>query len=135
MVPDHTDSDSAGTELAGSRPARMLLGSVVVSVITLIVFLPSLRNGFVNWDDDQNFLKNPHYRGLGPDNLRWMFTTFHYGPYQPLSWMTLGADYLAWGMEPRGYHLTSVVLHAIAAGLFAYVAMRLLQLRPDALST
>jgi hypothetical protein len=27
--------------------------------------LPALQNGFVNLDDDKNFLSNPDFRGLG----------------------------------------------------------------------
>ena len=37
---------------------------VVVALVTLAVFVPALLNGFV-WDDEANFLGNPHYRGLG----------------------------------------------------------------------
>jgi tetratricopeptide (TPR) repeat protein len=99
-----------------------------VILVTLAACFPALSNGFVNWDDDRNFLTNPAYRGLGWAQLRWMFTTFHLGPYQPLSWMTLGLDYLVWGMNPRGYHLTSVLLHVANAGLFYALVLRLLGL-------
>jgi len=74
----------------------------LIGAATATVFLPVLQNGFVNWDDDGNFLNNPNYRGLGWWQLRWMFTTFHMGPYQPLSWLTLGLGYLIWGMNPFG---------------------------------
>ncbi len=58
-----------------------------------------------------------------------MFTTFHTGQYQPLSWVTLGLDHLLWGMEPFGYHLTSLLLHAACAVLFYFVTGHLLNLR------
>src|ERR1051326_3051319 len=50
-------------------------------------------------DDDTLYLKNPYFRGLGWGNLRWMFTTFLMGHYQPLTWVTLGLDYVIWGMR------------------------------------
>ncbi len=100
---------------------------VVVALLTILVFLPALDNGFVAWDDDKNFLNNPDYRGLGPANLKWMWTTFHLGHYVPLSWMTLGLDYTVWGMRPRGYHLTNVLLHAANASLVFALARRLLR--------
>jgi len=75
----------------------------LVALVTFVAFLPVLRAGFVTWDDDRNFLDNPAYRGLGPTQLRWMWTTFHMGHYVPLAWMTLGADYVVWGMTPAGY--------------------------------
>jgi tetratricopeptide (TPR) repeat protein len=95
---------------------------IVVAVVTITAFLPVLRNGFVSWDDDRNFVENPNFRGLGLDQLRWMWTTFHMGHYVPLSWMTLGADYALWGMNPKGYHLTSLLLHAANAVVVYFVA-------------
>lgn len=99
---------------------------LVVVLLTAIAFLPALGNGFVNWDDDKALLENPFYRGLGWTQLHWMFTTFYMGHYQPLSWVTLGLDYLVWGMKPFGYHLTSLILHNANAVLFYFVALQLL---------
>ncbi len=120
-------SARARTDAAAMPQAARWIFPLAVAAITILVFLPSLRNGFVNWDDDRNFLDNPDYRGLGWTQLRWMFTTFYIGHYQPLSWMTLGLDYLLWGMNPAGYHLTNLLLQAANAGLFYFVAARLLR--------
>src|SRR3989454_874824 len=98
---------------------------VLIALVTVAAFLPTLHNHFVNWDDDTNFLDNPHYRGLDWTHLRWMWTT-HVGHYIPLTWMTLGLDYLLWGMKPVGYHLTSLLLHAANAVVFFFVVRRLL---------
>jgi tetratricopeptide (TPR) repeat protein len=109
------------------RWVRCLAPSLVV-LFTLAVFLPALHNQFVNWDDNKNVLDNPHYRGLAGTHLRWMWTTFHMGHYAPLTWMTLGLDYLLWGMNPLGYHLTSLLLHAANGVVFYFVVLRILTL-------
>jgi len=64
----------------------------------LRAFLPALHNQFVNWDDDKNFLENPHYRGLG-----WTSSP----GCGPRTWPLHSADvddlrldYLLWGMNP-----------------------------------
>src|SRR5438128_3535895 len=101
------------------------LAPLLVALLTLIAFLPALQNQFVNWDDKDNFRDNPHYRGLGWTHLRWMWTT-HRGHYIPLTWMTLGLDYLLWDMNPVGYHLTSLLLHAANAVVFFFVVRRIL---------
>src|SRR5438876_4968226 len=98
---------------------------LVIALITCAAFLPTLQNQFVNLDDNDNFLDNPHYRGLAWTHLRWMWTT-HLGHYIPLTWMTLGLDYLLWGMNPFGYHLTSLLLHAANAVVFFFVVRRIL---------
>jgi protein O-mannosyl-transferase len=100
-----------------------LPGAIVA--LTLLAFLPVLRNEFVNWDDQANFLDNRGYRGLGWSQLRWMFTTFHMGHYQPLSWLTLGVDYFFWGLNPFGYHLTNLMLHAATAVVVFFLAREL----------
>jgi tetratricopeptide (TPR) repeat protein len=105
---------------------------VVVAVATIAAFLPVLGNGFVDWDDDKNFINNPNFRGLGLDQLHWMWTTFHMGHYVPLSWMTLGFDYELWGMNPTGYHLTSLLLHAANAVVVYALIRRLLTLADPA---
>jgi len=99
----------------------------LVALASVLAFLPVLGNGFVNWDDGQHFLENTGYRGLGPAQLGWMFTQFQIGGhYQPLAWLTLGVDYLVWGLEPRGYHATSLLLHALNAVLVYFAILRLL---------
>jgi protein O-mannosyl-transferase len=102
--------------------------ALFIAILTFAIFSPALRNEFVGWDDYDLLVDNLHYRGLGWEQLRWMFSTFHQGHYQPLSWMTLGLDYLIWGMNPFGYHLTNLLLHAANAALFFLLALRLLSL-------
>lgn len=109
------------------RPISDWLLPVLVGIVTLVVFSPALANGFI-WDDRANLVDNPHYRGLGWVQLKWMFSSFLLGHYQPLSWMTLGLDYLIWGMDPFGYHLTNLLLHAATAAAFFFLALQLLSL-------
>ena len=108
-----------------ARPAPWVL-PLAVAIIAFLAFLPALNARFVSWDDDKNFLENFSYRGLGPAQLEWMWSTFHLGHYVPLSWMTLGFDYLLWGMNPRGYHLTNLLLHSGAAVMLYAAARRIL---------
>ena len=99
-----------------------------IAIVVFVAFLPALHGGFVSWDDDKNFTENPQYRGLGPAQLRWMWTTFHMGHYVPLSWMSLGGDYRIWGMNPAGYHLTNLLLHVASAVVVYFLARRVLAL-------
>ena len=100
---------------------------LVAFLVTAVVFLPALAGGFIDWDDGSLLLRNPWYRGLGPANLAWMFTTVRMGHWMPLNWISFGFDYLVWGMRPLGYHLTNVLLHAAAASVLYLVTARLLR--------
>lgn len=108
------------------------LPALLVGLVAVAVFLPTLRNGFVDWDDDRNIVNNPEFRGLAWSNIRWMFTTFLMGHYQPLSWLTLGLDYTIWGMNPVGYHLSNSLLHGLSTVLLTMVVARLIAARPTA---
>src|SRR5438046_1755245 len=101
---------------------------VLVALVTFTAFWPALQNQFVDWDDSKNFVDNPQYRGLAGTHLRWMATTFHMGHYAPLTWMTLGLDHVLWGMNPLGYHLTSLLLQVANAVIFYVVVLQILTL-------
>ena len=106
---------------------RRLLPVVVVA-LSILAFLPALGGEFVNWDDQANFVTNDGYRGLGWAQLKWMWTGTLLGHYIPLTWMTLGLNYVLGGMNPWGYHLGNLLLHAANALVFYFLALRLLRL-------
>lgn len=105
----------------------MPLTLAVVAALALVIFAPTLGHDFVEWDDDRNFVRNEHYRGLGLTQLRWMFTSALLGHWIPVTWISLGVDYVMWGMRPAGYHLTNILLHAANAALMFLVSLRLLR--------
>jgi Tfp pilus assembly protein PilF len=107
------------------QETRSLIIMIALSVFAC--YLPTLTNGFV-WDDTVNFVENINYRGLSPSHLSWMFTTFYDANYHPLTWLTLGLDFVLWGMNPAGYHLTNVAIHALNAILFYLLITEFLRL-------
>lgn len=110
------------------EPAPSLVApAAAVAAATFLAFLPALSNGFVDWDDKPYLLENPGVRGLGLSHLKWMFTTILWGPYMPLTWLSFAVDYQLWGLDPLGYHLTSLLLHALNAAVFYVLARRLLE--------
>jgi len=100
---------------------------LALTVVTFLVFLPSLWNGFVAWDDQVNLYDNEAYRGLTWPQIRWMFTNLTMGHWIPLTWLTFGLDYVLWDLKPFGYHLTSLVIFAANVPVFYFVALRLLR--------
>ncbi len=108
------------------RFAGMLV-ALAVAALTCLVFLPALDGRFLPWDDESNLVANRAWRGLGPSQLGWMLTSFHKGHWIPVTWLSFAVDYLVWGMDPRGYHLTNVLIHGANAGLVCLLVMRLLE--------
>jgi protein O-mannosyl-transferase len=107
------------------RPGRLM--PMLVMLVTALAFLPVLSNNFVNWDDDKILTENPDYRGLGWQQIGWMFSTLLMGHYHPLTWISFALDYSIWGMNPFGYHLTNLLLHVGNAVMFYFVSRKLLR--------
>ena len=103
--------------VAAERRARLLSLSLVV-VASLLVFWPTVHNGFLPIGfDDGIILDTGVLRSLSPQNLWAMATSFNHAHYVPLTMWSLALDYRIWGLDPFGYHLTNVLLHALAAAL------------------
>lgn len=119
---------SIGGSSAADAPAiiERCLVPLLIVVVPLLVFLPAIANGFV-WDDHFNFVSNREYRGLGWPQIMWMLTSAHLSHWIPVTWLTLGLDYVVWGMSPAGYHLSNILLHSANAWVFYLVARRLLR--------
>jgi len=94
-------------------------------LLTFLAYLPSLGNGFVNWDDPQNILNNLHISSLSPANLRWMFTSLDGNYWMPLSWLSLALDYSVAGPTAWFFHLDSLILHLLNTLLVFLIGLEL----------
>ncbi|MCL4475197.1 MAG: tetratricopeptide repeat protein [Nitrospirae bacterium] len=97
-----------GSLLRTKRPYAWVAGAAAA---TLLIYLPALQNGFVNWDDPAYVYENPHIRSLGLPFFKWAFLDFHAWNWHPLTWISHGLDYAVWGLNPAGHHLSSILLH------------------------
>ena len=104
-----------------------LAGSI--SLITFAVFLASLQNQFLNWDDGTYVVGNPHIRSMNLSFFRWAFFEFYTANWHPLTWISHAIDYAVWGLNPVGHHLTNVILHAFNTFLAVMLVARLVEAR------
>ncbi len=128
---------SERTRESGSVRLRLLNWGAPALIVVLVAFCfaPVLGNEFVNWDDPGYFLENTRYRGLSSAHLAWMFTTLDFSHYQPLTWLTHGLVYTGWGMDPSGYHLGNLALHAANAVLCYLLLLQLLRVAGGSTAT
>ena len=64
--------------------------------------------------------------------MKWAWRTFWLGVYQPLAWLLFEAQFAVWKLDPRGYHLISLLLHtANAVVLYVLTLTVLVRCRPD----
>jgi len=101
------------------------LRAAAIVAATLVAYLPALGAGFV-WDDNDYVTKNPLLRD--PDGLaRIWFSADAPSQYFPLVYTFFRLEYALWGLDPFGYHLVNVSLHAanalLAWGVLARLAL------------
>lgn len=110
-----------GNRIESSEHAvRVGLGAALI-VLVLLTFSPTVDNGFLSWGFDDAIIEDTlELRGLSWRNTWTILTSFNQAHYVPLTMLTLAVDHKVWGLDPRGYHLTNLCMHALAV-LLAYV--------------
>jgi len=108
-------------------PGNVLWMCVVCVLLVLavaVVFGQTVRFEFINLDDNEYVYENPLVvGGLTTAGVSAAFTRFHASFWIPLVWVSYLVDYQFCGLQPWGYHLSNVLLHAVTAVLL-FLALR-----------
>jgi len=89
---------------------------------TCAVFWPALDGDFLQIDDPAYVTANPAVLGgLSVDAVGTVASQDTGSMWVPLAMVSHLADVSLWGLDPRGHHLTSVMLHALTVGLLFLV--------------
>lgn len=89
-----------------------LLAGGVLSLATLLSYLPAIRAGFV-WDDTAMLTTNLFVQL--PAGLYYIWASTALPDYFPLTYTSLWLEWRLWGNHPLGYHLSNVLLHVGSA--------------------
>lgn len=95
--------------------------------ITFAVYLSSLQNGFVNWDDNIYVYENRHIQTIDFEFFKWIFTVGANPTWHPLTLFSIGVDYAIWGLNPAGYHLTNITIHSVNTLLVFLLVIKLIE--------
>jgi len=82
-----------------------------VLALCFLVYIPSLQNDFVNWDDGDFIYNNESIRALSFENIKIFFTTNVLGAYAPLVFLSYAVEYQLFELNPFYYHLDNLLLH------------------------
>ena len=96
-----------------------------ILLVTGLLYIPSLKYGFTNWDDPEYVINNYLIRNFSFENISDIFSLPFKGMYQPLSIISLMFDYLPAKLNPLHYHLTNTILHILNT-LLVYKIIKLL---------
>ena len=134
LVSEYTSEKKGKTHSASPKQATVqaplhkriipLLCGVFISLLTVIVYLPALKNQFV-WDDFTYVAQNSLIVSLDSNAFYKMLTTFYASNWHPLTWASHALDYALWNLDPFGHHLTNIILHSANTFLVFFLVLQI----------
>ncbi len=104
---------------------KLALPLCLIFIIVSIAFFPSLKNGFVNWDDDRYVTENAMIKNSSLSGIQNVFSSFHETNYHPLSLLSYMIEYSFFHYNPFVYHLNNLLLHLCNAALVFWIILLL----------
>jgi len=109
-----------------------LVAQVTLACLVCGTFFPILGFDFVNLDVPAQVLKNPHIRVLSVENVKHILTSWCVTSYYPARTLSYLVDLQIWGLNPRGFKLTNILIHTANVVLVFWLVLRLSAYTPAA---
>lgn len=112
---------------------------ILLITITFIVFSPTFKNTFTNWDDGKYTVENPLIKPLNIHTIKEMFFSkalykrYWMGNYHPLTMLTLNINYALAKKDKdgipsaTGFQLVNIILHILNTLLVFLIILKLLK--------
>ena len=95
-----------------------------LALVTAGAYLAAARNGYVNYDDPEYVVTNPHVqRGLSVESLVWAFKTGHADNWHPVTWISHLLDWTLFQGDAGRAHMVNVAVH-VANAVVLFVLLR-----------
>ena len=107
-----------GGALFSSLKHRKIIGSLLLGLITLIIYNPAVHNNFVSFDDPGYITANRHvHAGLTWETIKWALCSTEQANWHPVTWLSHTLDWQLFGARAAGHHYMNVLLHTVCVVL------------------
>ena len=102
----------------------------LIIILTALSYINTLHNSFV-YDDNTYVVENRQIRSIS--NIPKAFISSYppdakeQGLYRPLVTISYIFDYAVWGLNPKGFHLTNLILHILTSIIIYLLALEILK--------
>ena len=120
------DGDTDKPEIYQIPKLPLWLAALASAIATIIPYLQTIQFDFI-WDDNLLLVEWPFYRS--PElfaQALWRNVPFSPNYFRPTGAVSFLANNVAHGLEPLGYHVFNVGLHALTTVTFAWLVYRIL---------
>lgn len=101
---------------------KQILILLIILILTILVYSPVLKAGFVNLDDNGYIYENSDIISGGYYSLVHFFTKFYVGHYLPVTMISFKIDHFLFGLNAQGYHIVNLILHLLNT-ILVYILM------------
>jgi hypothetical protein len=124
-VEKHPANDYGGQSPLYTKPAAVFI--IILFIVSTGVYLNTLPNGFV-YDDSIVVQENHRIKDIKyvPEILTTTRSVELANYYRPFPYLVYMFDYHIFGLNPRGFHLTSIILHGGVSIIVFLIAVFLL---------
>lgn len=122
VVPELAQGGATG-ENAWKQKLLVFAVAAALFAATLIAYRPAMQASFI-WDDDDYVTENQALRSVEGLGKIW-FELGTTPQYYPLVHTSFWIEYHLWNLNPIGFHVVNVVLHALSALLLWALLRRL----------
>lgn len=116
-------------DFASKAHTTPFVAGIILVLFSLILFSPTLFNGFFCWDD-KTVVLSPAFRHLTIRSLINTFISFHIGLYHPVTSLSFIIDFFTGNGNPFTFHLTNIVLNSLNSLLLFIFLNRLTKNQP-----
>jgi Flp pilus assembly protein TadD len=99
-------------DAAGDARRMWIIGATAIVLMTLAAYWPVFNAGFI-WDDDSYVTDNALVQSV--DGLGKIWIPRQTPQYYPAVFTSFWIEHQLWGLNPLGYHIVNVLLHALNA--------------------
>ncbi len=103
------------------------IAGLLVLASAILAYLPGLGGSFI-FDDYPQIVHQPAFQlgSLDLEGIRSILFSFQHGIGRPIPMLSLAIDHRVWGLDPFGYKLSGLIIHALNALLVFALTRRLL---------
>ena len=101
------------TELRGDSARKNALLAAGILAATLLAYIPAMQAGYI-WDDDDYLLENESVKQASGIVRTWSDISAN-PQFYPMVFTTFWIEHQMWGLQPAGYHIVNILLHALSA--------------------
>jgi protein O-mannosyl-transferase len=84
-----------------------------ILILTLIIYRGTLKNGFINWDDDNSIINNKNIQNLSFSGVVKDFSSLSSNVYEPIIAITDSVIYYFFGLNPTTFHSINIFFHLL----------------------